>query len=111
MRYLFREYGLPLLLLAASVVTTTANGARFMQNFIEGMPPVVRDSDLWPWAWLSTIPICSLPAGHSLQPCWAFCLSTSSATTSPAASTASKLPCPGCCPLPPSVGPPAPSSR
>jgi len=55
-RYLFREYGLPLLLLAASVVTTTANGARFMQNFIEGMPPVVRDSDLWPWAWLSDHP-------------------------------------------------------
>jgi membrane-associated protease RseP (regulator of RpoE activity) len=48
----FREYGIPLLLLAVSVVTTTANGARFMQNFIEGLPPVVRDSDLWPWAWL-----------------------------------------------------------
>jgi len=48
----FREYGLPLLLLAASVVTTTANGARFMQNFLEGLPPVVRDSDLWPWGWL-----------------------------------------------------------
>jgi membrane-associated protease RseP (regulator of RpoE activity) len=47
-----REYGLPAILLAASVVTTTANGARFMQNFLEGMPPVVRDSDLWPWPWL-----------------------------------------------------------
>jgi membrane-associated protease RseP (regulator of RpoE activity) len=46
----------PLLLLAASVVTTTANGARFMQNFIEGMPPVVRDSDLWPWPWLAAHP-------------------------------------------------------
>jgi membrane-associated protease RseP (regulator of RpoE activity) len=43
-------------LLAASAVTTTANGARFMQNFIEGMPPVVRDSDLWPWGWLATRP-------------------------------------------------------
>ena len=52
MRSHFREYGLPLLLLGASVVTTTANGARFMQNFVEGMPPVVRDSDLWPWGWL-----------------------------------------------------------
>jgi membrane-associated protease RseP (regulator of RpoE activity) len=41
-----------LLLLAAAVVTTTANGARFMQNFIDGMPPVVRDADLWPWPWL-----------------------------------------------------------
>jgi membrane-associated protease RseP (regulator of RpoE activity) len=47
---------LPLLLLAASVATTTANGARFMQNFLEGMPPVVRDSDLWPWGWLAEHP-------------------------------------------------------
>jgi len=37
-------------------VTTTANGARFMQNFVEGMPPVVRDSDLWPWGWLADHP-------------------------------------------------------
>jgi membrane-associated protease RseP (regulator of RpoE activity) len=34
------------------VLTTTANGARFMQNFLNGAPPVVRDSDLWPWAWV-----------------------------------------------------------
>lgn len=52
MRFLFREYGLPALLLGATVVTTTADGARFMQNFLEGLPPVVRDSDLWPWGWL-----------------------------------------------------------
>jgi membrane-associated protease RseP (regulator of RpoE activity) len=44
------------MLLGASVATTTANGARFMQNFIEGMPPVVRDSDLWPWGWLAGHP-------------------------------------------------------
>jgi membrane-associated protease RseP (regulator of RpoE activity) len=56
LRSFFREYGLPALLLGAGVVTTTANGARFMQNFIEGMPPVVRDSDLWPWGWLSDHP-------------------------------------------------------
>ncbi len=56
MRSSFRRYGVPLLLLAASVVTTTANGARFMQNFLEGMPPVVRDSDLWPWGWLMDHP-------------------------------------------------------
>ena len=56
MRSIFRDYCLPVLLLAVSVVTTTANGARFMQNFLEGMPPVVRDSDLWPWAWLSAHP-------------------------------------------------------
>jgi membrane-associated protease RseP (regulator of RpoE activity) len=52
----FREYALPLILLGASVITTTANGARFMQNFAEGLPPVVRDSDLWPWGWLSDHP-------------------------------------------------------
>jgi membrane-associated protease RseP (regulator of RpoE activity) len=51
-RSYFREYGLPLLLLGASFITTTANGARFMQNFVDGLPPVVRDSDLWPWGWL-----------------------------------------------------------
>jgi membrane-associated protease RseP (regulator of RpoE activity) len=55
-RSTFREYGLPVLLLGASVVTTTANGARFMQNFLDGMPPVVRDSDLWPWPWLARNP-------------------------------------------------------
>jgi membrane-associated protease RseP (regulator of RpoE activity) len=42
--------------LAASAVTTTANGARFLQNFAEGMPPVVRESDLWPWPWLMAHP-------------------------------------------------------
>jgi membrane-associated protease RseP (regulator of RpoE activity) len=52
LRPLFREYALPLLLLLASIVTTTANGARFMQNFLEGLPPVARESDLWPWPWL-----------------------------------------------------------
>lgn len=56
MHSVFRKYYLPLLLLAASVATTTANGARFMQNFLEGMPPVVRDSDLWPWGWLAEHP-------------------------------------------------------
>jgi hypothetical protein len=50
----FREYGLPLLLLFVSVIT--ANGARFVHNFVAGMPPVVRDSDLWPWGWLAEHP-------------------------------------------------------
>lgn len=56
MRSYLREYCLPALLLAASAVTTTANGARFMQNFLEGLPPVARDSDLWPWPWLHLHP-------------------------------------------------------
>lgn len=50
--FILKEYGLPLLLLAISLVTTTAIGARFMQNFLEGQPTVVVDSDLWPWPWL-----------------------------------------------------------
>lgn len=52
----FRRYGIPLLLLAAGVITTTADGSRFMQNFLNGMPPVVSDSDLWPWPWLLNHP-------------------------------------------------------
>jgi hypothetical protein len=52
LRSFFRDIGLPVVLLGASIVTTSANGARFMQNFLDGMPPVVRDSDPWPWPWL-----------------------------------------------------------
>jgi len=52
LRPLFRDYGLPVLLLLASIVTTTVNGARFMQNFLEGLPPVASESDLWPWGWI-----------------------------------------------------------
>ena len=48
----WRELGLPALLLAASTVTTTAIGARFMQNFLDGLPTVAAESDLWPWPWL-----------------------------------------------------------
>jgi membrane-associated protease RseP (regulator of RpoE activity) len=56
LRSSLREYGLPALLLAASAITTTANGARFMQNFLEGLPAGVRDGDLWPWGWLADHP-------------------------------------------------------
>jgi membrane-associated protease RseP (regulator of RpoE activity) len=55
-RSYFREYALPLLFFAASVVTTTATGARFMHNFIAGTPPVAQDADLWPWDWLAAHP-------------------------------------------------------
>jgi membrane-associated protease RseP (regulator of RpoE activity) len=48
----WREYGIPGLLLAASLVTTTAIGARFMQNYLDGLPTLVNESDLWPWPWL-----------------------------------------------------------
>jgi membrane-associated protease RseP (regulator of RpoE activity) len=44
---------LPVLLLFFSLVTITANGARFMRNYLRGLPPVVSENDLWPWPWLS----------------------------------------------------------
>ncbi len=56
MRSYSREYLLPLLLFIASIVTTTATGARFMWNFIHGAPPVAQDADLWPWDWLARHP-------------------------------------------------------
>ena len=52
MRSFLLDYCLPVILLLASVVTMTANGARFMHNFLRGLPPVVSENDLWPWPWL-----------------------------------------------------------
>jgi Zn-dependent protease len=52
----WREYGLPALLLTVSLVTTTAIGARYMQNFLDGLPTVSSDADLWPWPWLLANP-------------------------------------------------------
>lgn len=46
------EFGLPALLLCASVVTTTGVGARFMQNYVDGSVSIVANADLWPWPWL-----------------------------------------------------------
>lgn len=56
MRAFLREYWLPGFFFAASIVTTTAAGARFMQNFAERMPALVREADLWPWEWLGAHP-------------------------------------------------------
>lgn len=47
---------MPALLLALSLVTTMAIGARFMQNFQDGLPAVASDTDLWPWPWLFAQP-------------------------------------------------------
>lgn len=52
----WREYGLPALLLTVSLVTTTAIGARYMQNFLDGLPTIANDADLWPWPWLLAQP-------------------------------------------------------
>jgi membrane-associated protease RseP (regulator of RpoE activity) len=51
-----REYLLAGTLLCVSVVTTTAIGARFMQNFLDGLPVISSESDLWPWPWLMEHP-------------------------------------------------------
>jgi membrane-associated protease RseP (regulator of RpoE activity) len=53
LRSFFLSYCLPVILLCLSVVTITANGARFMHNFLRGLPPVVSENDLWPWPWLA----------------------------------------------------------
>jgi membrane-associated protease RseP (regulator of RpoE activity) len=47
---------LPLVLLTLSVFTITANGARYMHNFLHGASPVTSENDLWPWLWLSRHP-------------------------------------------------------
>jgi membrane-associated protease RseP (regulator of RpoE activity) len=52
----WRKFGLPVFLLALSLGTTTAIGARFMQNFLDGLPTVVNESDFWPWPWLFAQP-------------------------------------------------------
>lgn len=56
MRSIFVDYCLPAVLLCASFITITANGARFMRNFLRGLPPVAREGDLWPWPWLAHHP-------------------------------------------------------
>jgi membrane-associated protease RseP (regulator of RpoE activity) len=54
---MWRALRWPLLLLLISVVTTAANGARFMANFQADRPPIVSDSDLWPWTWILEDPL------------------------------------------------------
>lgn len=46
------QFRWPLILLALSVLTTSATGSRFMANFQANRPPIVSDNDLWPWAWI-----------------------------------------------------------
>jgi membrane-associated protease RseP (regulator of RpoE activity) len=64
----WRAFGLPLLLLAVSLITMTAIGARFMQNFHDGLPAVANEGDLWPWPWLLAQP-------HRFLLGWPFSLS------------------------------------
>ncbi len=44
------------MLLLLSIITTTGIGARFMQNYHDGLPLVAHESDLWPWPWLLQSP-------------------------------------------------------
>lgn len=52
----WQTFGIPSVLFVLSVFTTTAIGARFMQNFHDGLPLVAREGDLWPWPWLTSHP-------------------------------------------------------
>ena len=66
----WREYALPALLLIVSLVTTTAIGARYMQNFLDGLPTIASDADLWPWPWLVANParfLLGIPFSASLM--------------------------------------------
>jgi membrane-associated protease RseP (regulator of RpoE activity) len=48
----WRRAWLPLLLLAASIVTTAGSGARLMRNFRFGLPPLAQDADFFPIPWM-----------------------------------------------------------
>ncbi len=50
------DYAVPGVLFTMSVGTTMAIGARFMQNFMLGLPTVTSEDDLWPWPWLMADP-------------------------------------------------------
>lgn len=43
---------LPVLLLLLSALTISASGASFMQDFRRGLPPLSRESDLFPLPWI-----------------------------------------------------------
>jgi Peptidase family M50 len=43
---------LPLLLLVLSMLTTAGSGARFMGNFLSGLPPLANDADFLPLVWI-----------------------------------------------------------
>ncbi len=47
-----RRVWLPLLLLTSSILTTTASGARFMQDFLLGLPPLTSGDDFFPLPWI-----------------------------------------------------------
>ena len=42
----------PVLLLLTTALTTCMMGARFAANFSVGLPPIARDSDMFPIAWV-----------------------------------------------------------
>lgn len=48
----FVRFGLPLLLLLLTMLSTTAVGMRYMYNFRHGQPPLATDEDVLPFAWV-----------------------------------------------------------
>lgn len=51
-RRFWKRAWLPLLLLILSVLTTAGSGARFMGNFLSGLPPLANDADFLPLLWI-----------------------------------------------------------
>jgi membrane-associated protease RseP (regulator of RpoE activity) len=47
-----RRIGLPLLLFAVTMLSTTAVGMRYMHNFRLGNPPLATDADILPYEWV-----------------------------------------------------------
>ncbi len=48
----FRHWGVPSILFTLTMLSTTAVGMRYMHNFRLGLPPLVDDTDLLPFAWV-----------------------------------------------------------
>lgn len=57
---------LPLCLLLISIVTTASTGALLMENFLQGLPPLVHEGDLVPLHWIWNHPG-SLASGWSFS--------------------------------------------
>lgn len=47
-----RDVGIPVLLFAVTMLSTTAVGMRYMHNFRLGLGPIVSDADILPYRWM-----------------------------------------------------------
>lgn len=49
----FQRFGIPILLFAVTMFSTTAVGMRYMHNFVLGAPPLATDADILPFVWVA----------------------------------------------------------